>query len=81
MNAAAREQVARAGRIEPLNLAVTQAVRELADAWHALDEHDRTAPAVSSVTAAQVRREVRVQLRQRLTSARSGLDCLLREDV
>lgn len=81
MNAVSREKLARVSTIAPLDLVITQAVRTLRDAWRALDTHDRASPSVSSVSAAQVRAKARVQLVRRLTSARSGLDCLLRGDA
>ena len=72
---------AAAPRLPVLDLCVVQAVVGLRDAWRALDEHDRATPALSSVSAAQVRGAARKQLLAALTSARSGLDCLLRSEV
>lgn len=80
MSATAREKAEYAS-VKLLDLAIVQAVHAYRDAWGALDEHDRNAPSASSVSAAQVRDTARVQLRQRLTSARDGLDCLLRSDA
>lgn len=68
-------------RLVSANRAELQALEQVRTALRALDDHDRSAPSVSSVSAAQVRARRRVQLSHALTAAKAGLFSLLREDV